>query len=267
MSDPLVSIITVVRNDREGFLRTFESVVGQDYPCLEYLVVDGASTDGTADLVRERAGQFARWVSEPDRGVYDAMNKGWRMASGDWVLFLNAGDAFLDASRVALAMETAGPDADAVFGDADYVLTDGTRHRMAAGRPEDLPLGPFCSHQSLFMRRSWLERIGGFRLEEWPASDYGLIARAHVAGCRWASTGAPMVTYALGGISDTHAHLGRRRAWAISREVFGRTFRRDLGWAYQLFRDHVRGGLRKAGMGALVHWYQTMMIRARSTGC
>jgi glycosyltransferase involved in cell wall biosynthesis len=266
MIGPRVSIITVVRNDRDGFLRTSDSVLSQDYASFEYLVVDGASTDGTADLVLARAESLAAWVSEPDQGVYDAMNKGWRMATGDWVLFLNAGDVLLDASRISVAMAAAGPGVDAVYGDADFVMTDGTRHRIPAGRPEDLPRGPFCSHQSLFMRRAWIERLGGFRLEEWPASDYGLIARAHAAGCRWEATGAPLVVYALGGLSDRQASRGHLVAWGISREVFGRSFYRDLGWAYQIFRDLVREGLRKAGLARLVLWYQTIMVRARSTG-
>ena len=265
MAPPVVSVVTIVRNDRDGFRKTFDSVVAQDLSGIEYVVVDGASTDGTAELVRELSGQLARWISEPDAGVYDAMNKGWRLATGEWVVFLNAGDWFLDPGVVSSAMAGARPGVDAVFGDA-YFLLEGSRHLMPAGRPEDLPRGPFCCHQSLFMRREFLAGLGGFRLEEWPASDYGLIARAHAAGCHWQAVPRPFVTYALGGLSDVQACRGRLRAWAISRAVFGTTWPRQVRWAYLLLRDLARDGLRRVGAGAIVHWYQRKRVRARATG-
>ena len=265
MITDLVSIVTVVRNDRKGLRRTMESVLAQDFPGLEYVVVDGASTDGTLDLIRANADRLSAWISEPDGGVYDAMNKGWRLATGDWVVFLNAGDWFLDPGVVSAAMAAAGPQVEAVYGDALYLLGE-QRHFMPAGHPEALPMGPFCCHQSLFMRRRMLEHLGGFRLAEWPAADYGLIARAHAAGCRWQGVARPFVAYALGGISDVHAGRGRRMAWAISREVFGTSWGRQLRWSYRLGRDLLRGGLRKAGLGGLVRAIQQCKAWVRRLG-
>src|ERR1700722_12907065 len=96
MSKPLVSVITVVYNGAATLETTLLSVIGQSYDRVEYIVVDGGSKDGTLDLIDRYKSHIATWVSEPDKGVYDAMNKGIRMAKGDWLFFLGSDDRFQD---------------------------------------------------------------------------------------------------------------------------------------------------------------------------
>ncbi len=91
---PLVSIITVVFNEKKSLKKTINSVISQTYKNIEYIVIDGGSTDGTIDVLRHHENQIDTWISEPDDGVYDAMNKGLKLASGQWVNFLNAEDTF-----------------------------------------------------------------------------------------------------------------------------------------------------------------------------
>ena len=91
------SIITVNYNHRDGLLKTIESVAGQTYPDYEYIVVDGASTDGSVDILRSHTDSISHWVSEPDNGIYNAMNKAIAMAHGDYLNFMNSGDCFADA--------------------------------------------------------------------------------------------------------------------------------------------------------------------------
>src|SRR5512147_620337 len=98
---PRVSIITVVRNDHAGLAITMDSVAAQDYADREYVIVDGASTDGTVEVIRRRAAEVTRWISEPDSGIYQAMNKGVRAAAGEYVCFMNAGDRFASADTLA----------------------------------------------------------------------------------------------------------------------------------------------------------------------
>jgi glycosyltransferase involved in cell wall biosynthesis len=108
-TNPLVSVVTIVRDCAGTVEATLESVLGQSYPRIEYIVVDGGSTDGTVEIVRRYAPRLARWVSEPDRGISDALNKGARLAQGDLILYMNAGDTFADASaleRAAAAIAT-----------------------------------------------------------------------------------------------------------------------------------------------------------------
>lgn len=91
---PLVSIITVVYNDQRSLRKTIESVIGQTYKNIEFIIIDGGSTDGTLDVIKEYEKYINSWISEPDKGVYDAMNKGLKLASGEWINFLNAEDTF-----------------------------------------------------------------------------------------------------------------------------------------------------------------------------
>ncbi len=93
---PLITVVTVVYNDAHHIEQTMLSVIRQTYPNLEYIVIDGGSTDGTVDVIRKHADRLAYWVSESDKGVYDAMNKGIKMATGEWVCMMNAGDCFAD---------------------------------------------------------------------------------------------------------------------------------------------------------------------------
>ena len=113
---PLVSVVTVVRNDPAGLARTIDSVASQDYPRIEYLVIDGASTDETPDVLKSHQAKVNRWISEPDAGIYDAMNKGARLASGEYVCFMNAGDTFA-ASDTVTRMFVPRPTSELVWGD------------------------------------------------------------------------------------------------------------------------------------------------------
>ena len=97
---PLISVITIARNCAGTIEATIQSVLGQTWTPLEYIIVDGGSTDGTVEIVRRFAPRLARWVSEPDRGISDALNKGARLAQGDLLLFMNAGDTFVDATAL-----------------------------------------------------------------------------------------------------------------------------------------------------------------------
>jgi glycosyltransferase involved in cell wall biosynthesis len=99
-----LSIVTVVRNAPDALAATIESVREQTYPAVEFVVVDGASTDRTADVLQRNAARIDKWVSEPDRGIYDAMNKGKALASGDFVMFVNAGDVFVGRDVIARMM-------------------------------------------------------------------------------------------------------------------------------------------------------------------
>lgn len=98
---PLVTVITVCFNCKADIEKTIKSVLGQTYDNIEYLIIDGGSIDGTVDVIKTYSDRLAYWVSEPDRGIYDAMNKGLQKANGEWVNFMNVGDLFVDERVVA----------------------------------------------------------------------------------------------------------------------------------------------------------------------
>ncbi len=160
---PAVSVITVCRDARAGLLRTRESVLAQTCRDFEWIIVDGASADGTRELLGQLDAPWVRWVSEPDAGIYDAMNKGLRMARGGRVWFLNAGDTFHDAG--SLGAVAAVPDTvDICYGEA-IVMGPGWRELGPRSRvtPHRLPdsldkslfrFGMVVSHQPFVPRRA-----------------------------------------------------------------------------------------------------------------
>src|ERR1700744_4570938 len=107
MAKPVLSVITIVYNNVKDIERTMLSVLGQTYPAIEYIVVDGLSNDGTLDVIKKYKDRVAKFISEKDEGIYDAMNKGLALASGDYVIFMNSGDEFFDAETIAAVFASA----------------------------------------------------------------------------------------------------------------------------------------------------------------
>jgi glycosyltransferase involved in cell wall biosynthesis len=158
-----VSLITVTYNAEKYLERTIRSIIGQTYPDFEYIIVDGGSQDGTLDIIQRYESQISQWVSESDKGLYDAMNKGLRMAHGEYVWFMNAGDEIYDEHVLAQLAARLADDADVYYGDALFVNEAGqplglrseiTPHRLPAHLSwRDMALGMVVCHQSFIVRR------------------------------------------------------------------------------------------------------------------
>ena len=218
----LVSIITVVRDDAAGLERTMDSVAAQDYPCIDYVVVDGASMDGTVSVIERRRSEVSRWLSEPDGGIYEAMNKGLAAASGDVIGFLNADDYYVDVhvlERVVAAFDEGL--LDAVFGDVAYVSDRAPgrvvrRYRSDRFRPDRLAWGWMPAHPGLFVRRAMFERVGPFSTAYRIAGDFEWIARAFSGpDLRYRYLPSLLVYMRTGGISTG----GWRNTVLLNREV------------------------------------------------
>lgn len=153
---PCVSVVTVVRNAEDVVSGTIESVLGQTYSPLEYVVVDGASTDDTWQIIQEYGDCIDTAVSEPDDGIYDAMNKGSELASGEWVIYMNAGDTFASSHVLSSLQELFVSDADVILGGVEKVLVDEyetRRFREFPASPDTLWKRMPTSHQSVLVRR------------------------------------------------------------------------------------------------------------------
>ncbi|MCK8493074.1 glycosyltransferase [Spirosoma sp. RP8] len=167
---PSVSIITITYNAERFLERTLDSLVAQQASDYEYLVIDGASTDGTLAIIKQHESHVTRWLSEPDNGLYDAMNKGMHLATGDYVWFMNAGDELYDSQtlpNLLKAIQTSW--ADVYYSDALFVRDDGSRQSGSAiglrsevtphALPknltwQDMKLGMKVCHQAFVVRRS-----------------------------------------------------------------------------------------------------------------
>ena len=155
-----ISIITVNYNNRDGLKKTIESVVSQSFKDYEWIVIDGGSTDGSRELIRQYADYIHYWVSEPDSGVYNAMNKGIAQASGDYMSFLNSGDVYADEHVLQRVSDHAFSQ-DLVFGDWCLEYSD---RQVYVKEPEALSLHRLLywsiCHQAMFIKSSLLKQKG-----------------------------------------------------------------------------------------------------------
>lgn len=152
MVTPKITIITVTYNCRDILEDTIISVINQNYSNIEYLVVDGWSTDGTMDIVKKYSDKITKWISEPDTGIYDAMNKGINMSSGEWIIFMNAGDSFVDNNTLDFVFEDIPTyNVKVVYGDCIGVWSD-RAEKISAKSSSEISRGMICCHQSSFTR-------------------------------------------------------------------------------------------------------------------
>lgn len=155
---PLFTIVTVVYNAVSDLNKTLESVKQQSFKNYDYVIIDGASTDGTAELIKENEHLFSYWLSEKDKGIYDAMNKGIAKAQGQYLLFLNAGDVLADDNVLKNISDNINDnDYSIVCGDAAFVYSDGKLRKRRAYKS-------YCkmatAHQSIFYKRELFEKYG-----------------------------------------------------------------------------------------------------------
>ena len=185
MSDlhPKISIITATYNCQATLAACLDSVTSQTWDAKEHIIIDGASTDGTLALLGQRRSHFSAFVSEPDRGIYDALNKGIAIARGDVIGFLHSDDVFANNGILA-AVAKAFLDSNvvAVYGDLVYVASEDTKRVIRYWRsgdfvPESLHRGWMPPHPTLYLRRSLYEKLGNFDLSYKIAADYDFMLR------------------------------------------------------------------------------------------
>lgn len=234
----VISVITVVRNDVHHIEQTLQSVAAQTHP-VEHIVLDGASTDGTVEICCRHRGIIFR--SERDRGIYDAMNKGISMASGDWLLFLNSGDTFHDEKSVEniLKVLPSESDFDLVFCDIERQYMDNgvskkTRrikpHILTSSYKEHIP----CCHQGcLIKRKTHLRHL--YNLEYRLAADYNMMYSILSNGGKWLYKPCLLSCFMAGGVSDTMKSALRKewilikcrgKKWRVPFYVLGRLCKR-----------------------------------------
>jgi glycosyltransferase involved in cell wall biosynthesis len=181
-----ISVITISYNSAETIRDTFESVLNQEFYDMEYIVIDGASADGTVDIIREYEPRFngrMRWISEPDNGLYDALNKGIALARGDIVGCLNSDDFYTHSHVLRRISDTFGEDSglDAVFGDVHFVNPESLRciryYCSKRFHPRFLRVGFMPAHPSFYVRRICYEKYGVYSLYYRISSDFDLMVR------------------------------------------------------------------------------------------
>jgi glycosyltransferase involved in cell wall biosynthesis len=236
LAQPLVSVITVCFNESPARIReTLSNIAAQSYERLEQIVVDGGSAEETLAAIREFSDQIDRMISEPDHGIYDAMNKGIRLSSGDFLLFMNVGDRFLTTDtltemvRVAVARSAYG------FYYGDYFSVDQAGQRLFVPMPKASRFNLYdrvICHQTVLARRELFERIGDFDQAYAPLGDQEWLLRVLSAGQRGLHTGLAVCEFELGGDWSKDRPRLRRARSKMQRQHFSRLERGlfSLSW-------------------------------------
>ncbi len=222
-----ISVITVNRNDVCGLQKTIDSVISQTVPPSEFIVIDGGSSDGSAVLLEKYAGHITYAISEPDKGIYNAMNKGIGHAHGDYCIFMNSGDCF-SSPDVLEKVLSSGAKADIICGDA-IILTDPPSRKE---HPEGITLqylyGSSLCHQAAFIKRSLLE--GGYDESLKIVADRKLFLEALVfGGCSYAHIPVDVVRYDVTGYSAKNRFASEQEWEAVLRQLLPERILLDYG--------------------------------------
>ena len=217
-----VSIITVCFNSAATIRDTIESVLKQAYTEIEYIIVDGGSTDNTMKIIKEYGEKITKVISEPDQGIYDAMNKGIRASTGRAICTLNSDDMYSDSTaveRLVKTMESAN--SDTVFADLVYVNplnTDRITRYYDSSRfqPKRLAYGWMPAHPTFMVKRDLYDKWGGYSLNYRIAADYEMVVRLlHKAAASYAYLPEVVVKMRTGGISTR----GLSSSWILNNEI------------------------------------------------
>lgn len=220
-----ISVVTIVYNDVTHIERTLKNVIGQTaFDKIEYIVVDGASDDGTSEIISRYQHQLARYICEPDSGIYNAMNKGIYAATGEYLIFINSGDKFSSKDTVEKIIDCIGNGCpDVVYGHYREVSDGESNSKVIPCRNSDkIWYGPVASHQSTLYRLEHF-RNNGLRYDETYkiAADYKLTAQAIKTARNILKTDVCISDFDISGVSSTNQNLGLKEANRVRREIFG----------------------------------------------
>jgi putative colanic acid biosynthesis glycosyltransferase len=225
---PIFSVITVALNDRENFGTTLKSVLEQKRSLgdgiVEYIVIDGGSGDGTVDLIKENEGAIDRWISEPDEGLYDAMNKGIFFAHGKYLIFMNAGDTFAEMDTLKKVRDAVHENGypDFIYGDGMDRAGDGRLFLKKARHHKWAWYGMFARHQTMFYKKEILDKHSLFyygKPKYLIASDYVFTAKFLDKSETAVKVDFPVCIFLLGGLEHQMAMIGMKEQWRIRRDI------------------------------------------------
>lgn len=219
-----ISIITASYNCVDEIEKTIQSVLEQDYPLIEYIIIDGGSDDGTIDIIKKYENRISFWISEPDDGLYFAMNKGISHATGDWVYIHNAGGVFYEPTTLSKMFSCRHDDADAIFG-YNWSTKDQCFYRNPVPfyLQEKRDKRPGYSHQALFVRTEWCKKYP-FDTTYKCCADFNQAIQIWENGGRFKYIDIPVVISALPGFSARHRRLqaienarinGLEKSWSL----------------------------------------------------
>lgn len=236
MDNIRVSIITAVRNGSRTIEQTIQSVLNQTYKNIEYIIIDGGSTDGTQEIIKRYEKFLAYYVSEPDDGLYYAMNKGIRQAKGDIIGIINSDDWYERDAVEKIVEAFCKEDAGVVHGNMNMVGRDDEKWLLKAGSAEELWYdGMAVFHPTAFVKRSLYEQYGMFDTEYKFSADYELMLRLYSNDVKFISLNNIIANFRMGGFSYKGFIAGRKECLVIANKYIDRC--KDNGKVTLLLRE------------------------------
>ena len=217
---PLVTVITVVYNGQEYLEDAIKSVIGQSYPNIEYIVIDGGSTDGTLDIIHQYKKQIDFWVSEKDDGIYDAMNKGLEVSTGEIIGILNSDDWYeLDAVEKVVQEFIADKDLDLVYGAMNILNRDGSTESTYGSKEgfSGIFSTPF-NHPTCFFHKNVYRKIGLFDLQFPTAADYDFMLRFKRSAMKYHYIDTPLSNFRKVGVTSKSILFPVGQIWRVLRK-------------------------------------------------
>jgi glycosyltransferase involved in cell wall biosynthesis len=234
---PMITVVTVVKNNAEELKKTIDSVLEQTYDNIEFIIIDGASSDSTPEVIKSYEDKIDTWISEPDNGIFDAMNKGIELASGQWIIFLNAGDYFYQKDTVLTVFSKDYGDADFIYGHTFFLGGD-FYGVVKAWDFRILWQTMVFTHQSLFTRAEVLKNRK-FNTKFKICADYDIIFNSYMQGLKFFNSDIVIAAFDPGFSDISRARMALEK-WKVVKK-----HRHDLRfhWFYlklfikRLFRD------------------------------
>lgn len=202
-NNPLISVVTVVRNDEINIENTILSVINQNYKNIEYIIIDGNSTDNTKNIVKKYRDDISIFISEPDLGIFDAMNKGIKLATGDWINFMNSGDIFYDDNIISYIFQDSQVIPSIIYGDVIFGFDQTNSVYVKAKNLNDFWKGMPFVHQSSFIHSSLAKKCN-FSLNYKLISDYVMMYEFYKINIKFTYYDIPFCKFLSGGISDNN---------------------------------------------------------------
>lgn len=260
---PLVSVVTIVYNGEKHIEQTINSVLGQTYKNIEYIIIDGGSKDNTVSIIKKYEDRIATWISEKDKGISDAFNKGVLRATGSIVGTINADDWY-EPTTVEKAVK-ALQNADFVFGDVQY--WKGTEKSfIQKGNMEQLEEDSSIIHPTVFIKKAAYDQFGIYDTTYRCAMDYELFIRMKVNNCRFAYIPEVLANMRWEGFSDKQWLLGRKEMLAIKNKYFPERKRANTFFYYKnALAIAITKIMEKVGLGFLLKFYRQRFSRLKKT--
>lgn len=222
-SQPTVSIITVVYNAANDLKKTIQSIAVQSYKNIEYIIIDGASTDYTIDVIKANGNVVTKWISEKDNGIYDAMNKGIKLASGDYLWFMNAGDEIAEADTLSQVFSLEH-NADVYYGDTTMIDENGNKIGNRRLQPpknlnwRSFKKGMLVSHQSFIVKRRIVDL---YNLKYNFSADFEWCLTALKRAQRVVNTQLTLSLFLDGGVTKQNIKAGLKERFKIMSQYYG----------------------------------------------